>query len=157
MKTGSKYGPLFEYLRNNLADEVTLSFGQIEEILQRPLPASARTQSVWWSNRRSGWQSAAWMDAGYRVAAIDLSEQKITWRKTNVTYHVKRDGDVVLWDGDLIHGLRLHMGMSQAEFARELGVRQPTISEWENGVYLPKRSTSKYLTLIAERADFHYE
>ena len=157
MKTGSKYGPLFEYLRNNLAEEVTLSFLQIEEILQRPLPASARSQSVWWSNRRSGLQAAAWMDAGFRVVAIDLNDEKITWRKTKVAYQVKRDGDVVLWDGELIHGLRQHMGMSQAEFAQELGVRQPTISEWENGVYLPKRSTSKYLTLIAERADFQYE
>lgn len=157
MKTGSKYGPLFEYLQNELADEVKVSLGQIEAILQRPLPESARTQSVWWSNRSSGLQASAWLDAGYRVVDIDLAEEQITWRKINLTYHVKRDGDTVLWDGELIHGLRQHMGMSQAEFAQELGVRQPTISEWETGVYLPKRSTSKYLTLIAERAGFQYE
>ena len=56
----------------------------------------------------------------------------------------------------LIRALRQHMQLTQTEFADVLAVRQPTISEWETGAYEPKRSTSKLLTLIAERAGFPY-
>jgi len=60
------------------------------------------------------------------------------------------------WDAELIRALREHMALSQQELADELGVRQQTISEWETGLYAPRRSTSKYLGLIAERAGFEY-
>jgi DNA-binding transcriptional regulator YiaG len=46
------------------------------------------------------------------------------------------------------------MKMSQEQFAIELGVRQQTVSEWENGRYLPKRSMSKLLTFLAIKANF---
>jgi DNA-binding transcriptional regulator YiaG len=48
------------------------------------------------------------------------------------------------------------MDLSQAELAERLGVRQQTISEWETGVYQPKRAMSRLLTLVAERAGFPY-
>jgi putative transcriptional regulator len=60
------------------------------------------------------------------------------------------------WDGQSVKALREHMGLSQQSLADELGVRQQTISEWETGMYKPRRSTSKYLSLIAERAGFEY-
>jgi DNA-binding transcriptional regulator YiaG len=41
--------------------------------------------------------------------------------------------------------------------AEELGVRQQTISEWETGMYRPRRAMSKYLTIIAERVGFTYK
>ena len=64
---------------------------------------------------------------------------------------------VVEWDAERVKALRDHLGMTQQRLAEELGVRQQTISEWEVGVYKPRRSTSKYLTLIAERAGFTYK
>jgi DNA-binding transcriptional regulator YiaG len=48
------------------------------------------------------------------------------------------------------------MGLTQAQFAEELGVRQQTVSEWEQGLYAPTRATAKHLTLVAERAEFIY-
>lgn len=64
---------------------------------------------------------------------------------------------VVEWDAEQIKALRDHLGMTQQQLAEELGVRQQTISEWEVGVYTPRRSTSKYLSLIAERAGYTYK
>jgi DNA-binding transcriptional regulator YiaG len=64
---------------------------------------------------------------------------------------------VIEWDAEQIKALRDHLGMTQQQLAEELGVRQQTISEWEVGVYTPRRSTSKYLSLIAERAGFTYK
>ena len=63
-------------------------------------------------------------------------------------------GDTVLWNAELIKALRRHMGLTQAEFAERLGVRQATVSQWENKAYEPTLATSKYLTLIAEQAGF---
>jgi DNA-binding transcriptional regulator YiaG len=56
----------------------------------------------------------------------------------------------------LVKALRHHLSLSQAELADKLGMRQQTISDWETNVYTPRRSTSKYLSLIAEQAGFTY-
>ena len=70
--------------------------------------------------------------------------------KRHVTYKVE-------WNPERIKALRDHLGMTQRQLADELGVRQQTISEWEVGVYIPRRSTQKYLSLIAERVRFKYK
>jgi len=157
MKSGSKYEALFKFLADSDAREVTLTFTEIEAILQAKLPGTARRQRGWWSNRSSGGvQAAAWMQAGYHVTAIDLAQEQVTFAKPTLTYTVEKEGDVVLWNGELVKGLRRHLGFSQGELAKELGVRQQTISEWERGIYEPSRATSKYLNLVAERAGFTY-
>jgi DNA-binding XRE family transcriptional regulator len=157
MKEGSKYHPLYDRLRQSEQDELTLTFSAIEALLDAQLPATARTQRAWWSNRSQGAvQAAAWMGAGYHVEDLDLTAEQVTFRKPGLVYNVQREGDIVLWNADLIKALRHHMGMNQAQFSQELGVRQPTISEWETGVYAPRRSSSKLLTLIAEQAGFEY-
>jgi DNA-binding transcriptional regulator YiaG len=63
----------------------------------------------------------------------------------------------VNWDPERIKALREHLHMTQRQLADELGVRQQTISEWEVGMYIPRRATMKYLTLIAERVGFEYK
>lgn len=158
MKHDTKYYPLYEFLRQSGQDEVLLSFAQVEDLLGRPLPATARTQRGWWSNRSTAMaQSMAWMDAGYHVAQVDLGAEQVIFRKPAAVYVVQRVGEFVLWDSDTIRGLRYHLGLTQAEMADTIGVRQQTISEWETGLYLPKRALSKVLTSIAERSDFPYE
>jgi len=160
MKETSKYYPLFNHLLASGQDQLTLSMSQIEALMGQPLPYSARHNRAWWSNRRDGsMPAAAWLEAGYLVDEIDLEAGQITFRKQGVAivYNVRREGDTILWNGELVKALREHMGLTQQEMAKELGVRQQTISEWETGAYEPKRSTSKYLGLIAERAGFEYE
>ena len=123
--------------------------------MNEALPESARNKRAWWSNRTKGaLQASAWMEAGYRVEDVDLDRQQVTFRKSTINYQVQRVGDTVLWNSQLIKALRLHMGLTQAEFAQRLGVRQATVSQWENSAYEPTLATSKYLTLIAEQARF---
>ena len=158
MKEGTKYYPLYDHLRQSEQDELALTFSAVEALLGESLPPTARTQRAWWSNRSQGAvQAAAWMGAGYHVEYLDLAVEKVIFRKPGIVYDVQREGNIVLWDADLVKALRHHMGMNQAQFARELGVRQPTVSEWETGAYKPRRSSSKLLTLIAEKAGFQYE
>lgn len=158
MKAGSKYQPLLEYLRQSDRQEVTLTFVELETLLGTSLPESARQKRSWWSNRsRGALQASAWMSAGYAVEALDLAAEQVTFRKPPAVYQIKRAKDTLLWDSESIRALRSHMGLTQAELAKELGMRQQTISEWEKGLYSPTRATSKHLTLVAEKAEFRYE
>lgn len=156
MKEGSKYQPLLDYLRENRTpDEVTLSFADIEALIHTPLPSSARTQQAWWSNRKKGaLQAAAWMEAGYRVEAVDLDGERVTFRKPIQKVRVRQMSDAVQWNGELIKALRIHMGLTQAEFGEHIGVRQATVSDWEQGLHTPSRAMSMYLSLVADRAGF---
>jgi len=121
-----------------------------------PLPASARRRKNWWSNRdtASALQAGAWVNAGYHVKAVDVDQETVTFHKFNARYNIQHQDGEIVWQQDAIRALRKHMNMTQSQFAEELGVRRQTISEWENGVYDPDRSTSKFLKLIAKNTHF---
>jgi len=56
------------------------------------------------------------------------------------------------WTAERIAALRAELGLTQAEMADELGVRQQTVSEWETGRYLPRGASERVLAMLAERA-----
>jgi DNA-binding transcriptional regulator YiaG len=150
MKQRSRYKPLSDYLRGLNEDEVTLGFTEIETVLGEALPPSARASRAWWSNRESGLQAAAWLQAGFRVIDVNLLTERATFQKRRSVYLLRRESNTLTWDAETIKALREHMELTQSQFAEVLGVRQQTVSEWEQGVYAPKRATSKHLTRVAE-------
>ncbi len=156
IKPGSKYYPLFEHLQKCNQEEITLAFSQIEAVIDNSLPTSAFTKKNWWSNRdsNSALQAKAWVNAGYHIDTVDLAQQRATFRKFQAEYNIQKKDGAVVWQQDAIKALRKHMSLTQAQFAEELGVRRQTVSEWENGVYAPDRSTTKFLELIAKQANF---
>ncbi|WP_008311802.1 helix-turn-helix transcriptional regulator [Leptolyngbya sp. PCC 6406] len=150
MKVGSKYYPLYQYFKDRDRGEVRLTLEEIEALLQSPLPPSARRQKAWWSNRSSGaLQAAAWLQAGYHTRNVNLETGEITFLPYVTSYQVDRFDQETVWNEVTIRSLRQHLHLTQAEFADTLGVRRQTVSEWENGVYTPERSTIKHLQLIA--------
>lgn len=60
------------------------------------------------------------------------------------------------WNAQSVRSLRKHLKMTQQELAEEMGTRQQTISEWETGLYRPRGSSHRLLTIVAERAGFKY-
>jgi len=54
------------------------------------------------------------------------------------------------WTAARVAALRERLGLSQAAFARELGVRQQTVSEWETGRYAPRGASARILGILAE-------
>ncbi len=54
------------------------------------------------------------------------------------------------WTAERIAALRATLGLSQAEMAEELGVRQQTVSEWETGRYAPRGASLRVLQHLAE-------
>lgn len=156
-KPGSKYYPLFEFLQAADRERVLLTFSEVERILGTSLPASARMDRAFWSNRGSGaLQAEAWMKSGYLVQEVDLVQGRVVFRRAILRYTIRRDGEDIYWDGSMVRALRARLGMNQADLARLLGVRQQTVSEWETGAYLPTRARSKHLTMVAERAGFSF-
>ena len=49
-----------------------------------------------------------------------------------------------------VRNLRRRSGLSQAAFARRLGVRQQTVSEWETGRYAPRGASLTVLRMLEE-------
>ncbi len=56
------------------------------------------------------------------------------------------------WTAEQVAALRRRLGLSQADFAAEIGVRQQTVSEWETGRYQPRGASARILGMLAERA-----
>ncbi len=96
------------------------------------------------------------MESGYHVEDVDMERERVVFRQPLVRYIVRRDGEDILWDADLVRALRAYLGVNQSGLANILGVRQQTVSEWEKGVYAPTRSRSKHITMVAERAGFSF-
>ena len=155
-KPGSKYAALYEHLRRRGESSVELSLTEIEAITGGPLPVSARHSPAFWSNRRGGLQSAAWLSAGFKVTRFDRRRRRVRFERPRSRADLHLTGGSGRWDGASVRALREHLDLNQEGLAEVLGVRQQTISEWETGVYAPSRASSKHLDLVAERAEFGY-
>jgi hypothetical protein len=81
----AKYDALSNYLAKvfskELTSKVSLTFRQVEQILESALPASAHARKAWWSNNPSHKQAGCWLDIGWEVSKIDLNEQVITFKR----------------------------------------------------------------------------
>jgi len=81
----NKYDPIFDFLQsyNPNEREVTLTFVQIEKIINAKLPYSAHNHRAWWANETEGSHvhAKAWMEAGWLVDTVDLSRLWVTFRR----------------------------------------------------------------------------
>ena len=74
----SKYDRLSDFLRTIAADEVVMTFRQLEEIVS--LPHAARERASWWRDQRDAAQVKAWWSVGYD-ACPDILRKEVTFRK----------------------------------------------------------------------------
>jgi hypothetical protein len=63
-------------------DDVPLTFNQVEDIVGSALPASARDHRSWWANDSVShpW-SKKWLEVGWRVSALSLTEESVTFSR----------------------------------------------------------------------------
>ena len=82
-----KYDPLQRHLATQLSTtrQLSLKFGEIEEILQAKLPKSASTYMEWWANQAHGTQAASWLEAGFIVDRVDLTRKFVQFRRDSAT------------------------------------------------------------------------
>lgn len=79
-RLGTKYSSLSRYLlrRGMFANRIVLRFAEIEGIIGDNLPLTAARDADWWKNTRFTAQGRAWMDIGWTVENIDISNRKVT-------------------------------------------------------------------------------
>lgn len=78
----SKYSALRRQLETESGRSVEMAFDEVDTIVGG-LPASARRHSAWWSNERERRhvQAHAWMDAGWRVAHVNRTAERVRFSK----------------------------------------------------------------------------
>lgn len=71
----AKYTPLGVYLSRLIANVLTMSFEDVECVIEASLPPSAHNHREWWANDTTGFHPHAtvWLNAGWRVDAVSLS------------------------------------------------------------------------------------
>ena len=79
-----QYAALHKYLTERYADVVTLTFGQIEDVMGSALPAPAFSQQEWWTTTKAQSvdhaQSEAWILAG-RTAHPNLGARIVVFER----------------------------------------------------------------------------
>ncbi|MDP1739182.1 MAG: hypothetical protein Q8L23_17290 [Caulobacter sp.] len=75
----SRYESLRQFLKASAAAQTPLSFQEVEKVLGRSLPPSARKHPAWWANTRSHSHAASWLDAGWKTEAVDLGEERLVF------------------------------------------------------------------------------
>lgn len=84
--TESRYAPLAVWLQrqDQSTSKVSLTFQDMEQIIQDELPPSARQHRNWWSNDAvSHTQSQQWLEAGWRVSNVNISEERVVFSRIN--------------------------------------------------------------------------
>lgn len=78
------YEPLTRYLESQKGGEVPMTFGQIENVLNRPLPRSARRHQAWWANTSTHSHAESWMRIGRKTSRVDIGAERVLFvRATN--------------------------------------------------------------------------
>jgi hypothetical protein len=75
----SRYEPLTRYLEGRRGSEAPLTFREVESILNRNLPLSARRHQPWWANTRTHSHAEAWLRVGWKTRNVDLASQRVVF------------------------------------------------------------------------------
>lgn len=88
----SKYESFKKFLMVSAKDSLRMSFGEIEQVLGFPLPASKQYQAWWSNNPTNNVMTRAWLDAGYRTSNVDVEGERITFIKVSSAEGAARKG-----------------------------------------------------------------
>lgn len=80
------YAPLGQYLARlpALTREVTLTFTEVEKIIGRGLPPSARKRREWWANQDYGSRAYHWQDAGFRTGPVSMTRETVRFSRNKL-------------------------------------------------------------------------
>jgi hypothetical protein len=82
-RVDAAYAGLHVYLKGRYADNLVLTFDQIEDLNGVPLPPSARLQVEWWGSDEPSPQSYAWI-AAHRTATVNLFARTVLFQRDNL-------------------------------------------------------------------------
>ena len=130
----SKYAPLASWLQSHpgSVDRVSLSFEEIEQVIEAELPQSAYQHKAWWANDTVGHvQSKNWLDAGWRVSSRNISAKTVTFVRI-----VERERAYIDFFGSLLSHLQEKTNLPLKDFS-------PDGVSWIVLIRLPKTGSEK--------------
>ena len=87
-----KYTPLKDFLFKQGKELVPMTFAEIEAVLNASLPASKRYPAWWSNNEFNNTMTSEWLAAGYQTEAVDISAERLVFRKLAPSAVKKRQG-----------------------------------------------------------------
>lgn len=78
---GKKYRYLADYLIKAGKERITLTFREIESILQTKLPPSAYEHRAFWANSTTHSIALSWMNVGFEVVDVTMGRQVVFEKK----------------------------------------------------------------------------
>ena len=107
-----KHYKLKRFFAASTERSITLTFQQLEEIDDQPLPKTARMDRSWWNPRPNcNMIAEAWLTEGYKLHSINLAAEKLTLHRQHGMSKLKIPE--VLLDGTLpdnaVYELETHM------------------------------------------------
>ena len=76
-----KYYNLAKFLNSlpKRQNEITITFEEVEMLIDNKLPSSARKYASWWANDPTHSQAKYWLDAGWETRDVDIENQEVTF------------------------------------------------------------------------------
>jgi len=76
-----KYYNLAKFLNSlpKRQNEITITFEEVEMLIDNKLPFSARKYASWWANDPTHSQARYWLDAGWKTRDVDIENQEVTF------------------------------------------------------------------------------
>jgi hypothetical protein len=78
----ARYAKLQRHLERSGAINLEMTFQEIEHVIGRKLPASARTHRAWWSNNPdNNVMTKAWLAAGFQTEDVDMAAETLNFAR----------------------------------------------------------------------------
>ncbi|MEX6506495.1 hypothetical protein [Jiella sp. M17.18] len=77
----SKYDALGAFLEGQSRSRIPMTFREIEQLLNMPLPASKKNRAWWSNNPTNNVMTSQWLKAGYRTEAVDIAAERLVFRR----------------------------------------------------------------------------
>lgn len=74
-----KYQPLTEYLERQPREPISMSFAEVEALIEQPLPSSARRHLPYWYASEGSALGRSIRAAGWRARRVDLGSETVTF------------------------------------------------------------------------------
>ncbi len=141
------YAKLSEALRRVQTDttSVTLTFGEIEQILEKQLPRSAFEYRAWWANQEDSPQAVAWLSQSWKTQAVSMNEKRLTFVRTD-----ERQNEYI----SFFSRVRALLRKSRAFTLRAGG---PQGTNWDPLVYLDQGGRATIIAVFGRKKRFRIE
>jgi hypothetical protein len=76
-----KYEPLGQFLKKQKSNRISITFAEIEKILNAKLPASKTSRTFWSNNPDNNVMTRVWIDAGFETEDVNPQSSSLVFHR----------------------------------------------------------------------------